>query len=350
MEVFITVVQFLAVLAVVVIVHELGHFATAKAMGIQVNEFAFGFPPRLFGFRKGETVYSVNLLPLGGFVKLEGENDPSIPRSLASKGVGTRFLVLVAGPFMNAVLAIVLLTGLFMFTLDELHINAVSVDSPASDAGILEGDVILEVDGKKVKDFDTLAQLVNAGRGREIEWLIRRSGHNTPVRLVPRIDPPEGQGATGITVELGASHKATPVRLPWEALWMGLKRTGLVLEAMKDEVGNWVSQGKTPNVAGPIGIAQVTGEVARDAGLVSLVPLAALFSISLAVFNILPIPALDGGRIAFVVLEWVRRGKRIPPEKEGLIHLAGFAVLIALIITISYNDIARIADGNSLLR
>ena len=350
MDVFITTVQFLAVLALVVIVHELGHFATAKAMGIQVNEFAFGFPPRLFGFQKGETVYSVNLLPLGGFVKLEGENDPSMPRSLASKGVGTRFLVLVAGPFMNAVLAIVLLTGLFMFTLDELRINAVSVDSPASDAGILEGDVILEVDGKKVKDFDTLAQLVNAGKGREIEWLIRRSGLETPVRLVPRVDPPEGEGATGITVELGASHKATPVRPPWEALWMGLKRTGLVLEAMKDELGNWVSEGKTPDVAGPIGIAQVTGEVARDAGLVSLVPLAALFSISLAVFNILPIPALDGGRIAFVVLEWVRRGKRVPPEKEGLVHLVGFVVLIALIITISYNDVVRIVDGNSLLR
>ena len=350
MEVFITIVQFLSVLALVVIVHELGHFATAKAMGIQVNEFAFGFPPRLFGFRKGETVYSVNLLPLGGYVKLEGENDPSKPRSLASKGVGTRFLVLVAGPFMNAVLAIVLLTGLFMFTLDELHISGVSVDSPASGAGILEGDVILKVDGEKVKDFDTLAQLVNAGKGREIEWLIRRGGLETPVRLVPRVDPPAGQGATGITVELSAIHKATPVRPPWEALGLGLKRTGLVLQAMKDEVGNWVSQGKTPDVAGPIGIAQITGEVARDAGLVSLVPLAALFSISLAVFNILPIPALDGGRIAFVVLEWVRRGKRVPPEKEGLVHLVGFVVLIALIITISYNDVVRIVDGNSLLR
>ena len=350
MEVLITIVQFLGVLAVVVLVHEWGHFATAKAMGIQVNEFALGFPPRLFSFRKGETVYSLNLLPLGGFVKLEGENDPSKPRSLASKGVGTRFLVLVAGPFMNAVLAIVLLTGLFMFTLDELQVGVVSEDSPAEKAGVLSGDVILRVDGDKVKDFDTLASLINAAKGREIEWLIRRDGVETPVRLVPHLDPPEGQGATGITVRIGANHKASPVRPPWEALVLGLKRTGLVLEAMKDEFGGWVSQGKTPDVAGPIGIAQVTGEVAREGGLVSLIPLAALFSISLAIFNILPIPALDGGRIAFVVLEWLRRGKRIPPEKEGLVHLVGFMVLIALIVTISYNDVVRIVDGNSLLR
>ena len=350
MEILVTIIQFLAVLALVVVVHEWGHFAAAKAMGIQVNEFAIGFPPRLLGFRKGETLYSLNLLPLGGFVKLEGENDPSKPRSLASKGVGTRFLVLVAGPFMNAVLAVVLLTGLFMFTVDELSVRGVSPDSPAEMAGVLPGDTLLKVNNERVRNFDALADRINAHRGEEIEWLIRRDGAEMRLLLVPRANPPEGQGATGITVQIGGRQQASPVRPPWEALWMGLKRTGLVLEAMKDEVSGVVSGGKTPEVAGPIGIAQLTGEVARDAGLISLVPLAALFSISLAVFNILPFPALDGGRLAFVILEWVRRGKKIPPEKEGLVHLVGFVVLIAIIITISYNDITRIVDGNSLLR
>ncbi len=350
MEILVTIIQFLAVLALVVVVHEWGHFAAAKAMGIQVNEFAIGFPPRLLGFRKGETLYSLNLLPLGGFVKLEGENDPSKPRSLASKGVGTRFLVLVAGPFMNAVLAVVLLTGLFMFTVDELSVRGVSPDSPAEMAGVLPGDTLLKVNNERVRNFHALADRINAHRGEEIEWLIRRDGAEMRLLLVPRANPPEGQGATGITVQIGGRQQASPVRPPWEALWMGLKRTGLVLEAMKDEVSGVVSGGKTPEVAGPIGIAQLTGEVARDAGLISLVPLAALFSISLAVFNILPFPALDGGRLAFVILEWVRRGKKIPPEKEGLVHLVGFVVLIAIIITISYNDITRIVDGNSLLR
>lgn len=350
MEILVTIIQFLAVLALVVVVHEWGHFAAAKAMGIQVNEFAIGFPPRLLGFRKGETLYSLNLLPLGGFVKLEGENDPSKPRSLASKGVGTRFLVLVAGPFMNAVLAVVLLTGLFMFTVDELSVRGVSPDSPAEMAGVLPGDTLLRVNHERVRNFHALADRINAHRGEEIEWLIRRDGAEMRLLLVPRANPPEGQGATGITVQIGGRQQASPVRPPWEALWMGLKRTGLVLEAMKDEVSGVVSGGKTPEVAGPIGIAQLTGEVARDAGLISLVPLAALFSISLAVFNILPFPALDGGRLAFVILEWVRRGKKIPPEKEGLVHLVGFVVLIAIIITISYNDITRIVDGNSLLR
>jgi regulator of sigma E protease len=349
MEVLITIIQFLVLLAVVVVVHEAGHFFTAKMFGVQVHEFGFGFPPRLLGIRKGETVYTINLIPLGGFVRMEGENDPSHPRSLASKGVGTRFIILTAGVFMNTLLWIILLTGFFMFTdYNEVGIRTVAPGSPAEQAGVLPGDVILKVNRNSVNSYDDLAALIDENRGREVEWLIRRDGVEQSLRLVPRENPPPGQGATGISINLLATHSLTPVRPPWEAADMGVGLTKLVMWDTKDAITGAITSGEGGNLAGPIGIAQATGEIAREAGIVFLIPLAAFLSISLAIFNILPIPALDGGRLVFVILEWVRRGKRIPPEKEGLIHLMGFVFVIAIAIIIGYNDIMRIIDGTSL--
>ena len=351
MEVLITIIEFLAILGVVVVVHEFGHFATAKAFGIKVNEFGFGFPPRLLGFRKGETTYTLNLIPIGGFVKLEGENDPTQPRSFASKGVATRFIVLVAGVFMNVVLAVVLFSGFFMFTVtenegptgvtlqtsEELRIREVSPGSPADLAGVIPGDVILAVDGDTVNNFDDLVNNIDANRGTEIEWLLKRGDVEQPVRLVPRVDPPQG-----IRLDRYASH-------PWDAAARSIKLTLSVPKLLKEAIVNWVADdGETP-FAGPVGIAQGTGEWAREFGLIALVPLAALLSVSLAILNILPIPALDGGRIVFVILEWIRRGKRIPPEKEGIVHVIGFACMMAFLVAITYNDIIRLVEGNSVL-
>ena len=201
MHILITILEFLGVLAVVVMVHEFGHFATAKAFGIRVNEFGFGFPPRLLGLRRGETFYTLNLLPLGGFVKLEGENDPTDPRSLASKGVGTRFLVLVAGPFMNVVLAVVLLSGLFMFTVGEIRVADVSPGSPADLARLLPGDTIIDVNGNRVKSFEDLVNEVHPNRGAEVEWRIRRGDNRLTFSLVPQINPLSEELATGISVD-----------------------------------------------------------------------------------------------------------------------------------------------------
>ena len=355
MEVLITIVEFLAVLAVVVLVHEFGHFATAKAFGIKVNEFGFGFPPRLLGVRKGETVYTVNLIPIGGFVKMEGENDPSQPRSLASKGVSTRFIVLVAGVFMNVVLAIVLFAGFFMFTapqeVEELRVGTVSPGSPAELAGVLPGDVILEVNGTRVNAFDELRNQIFRNRGEEIELLIQREDTQHRARMVPRVDPPAGEGPTGISRDLPGIRVVWYARHPWEAVALGAERTWVVPGLLKDAITDWITDDGEIPFAGPVGIAQGTGEISRELGRISLIPLAALLSISLAILNILPIPALDGGRILFVILEWVRQGKRIPPEKEGFVHLVGFVVLIVLVLgPLTYRDIVRLVEGNSLLR
>ena len=521
MDILITIVQFLAVLAAVVLVHEFGHFATAKAFGVKVNEFGIGFPPKLLTiWRKGDTEYTINLLPIGGFVKLEGENDATGPRSFASKGIGTRFIILIAGVFMNVVLALLLLTGLFMFTVGELQVAQVSSRSPASEAGLLpgdrilkvndedisgfrqltrtlganrgtdvpllvrrdgreqvlyvspnsrsfphdaasgvsvevvgdlevtnvssgspaaragvqDGDIITAVNGAPVEGFYALTGLINDNRGRRIEWQVLRERVPVTLYVTPRSSPALGQGATGISIDVSGdvrvedvapgspAHAAgilpgniiteidgnaigdfiglsnavdrrlgqasawtiqrgsvsrpvtlvpeadalpyeastgltveflalqnTPVNTPWEALVRSVTWIGGAAVATKDAVANWLADDGEAPFAGPIGIAQGTGELAREAGLVSLVPLTALLSMSLAFFNILPFPALDGGRLVFVVLEWVRRGKRIPPEKEGLVHVIGFVGLMTMLAALTYNDIIRIVEGYSFL-
>lgn len=352
MEILVTIMEFLAVLGVVVIVHEFGHFATAKAFGIKVNEFGFGFPPRLLGIRKGETVYTINALPLGGFVRLEGENDPTHPCSFASKPVGTRVVVLTAGVVMNVLLGVLLLAAFFMFTNTEnqgptgisladrtpLEVLSVSPGSPADAAGLRVGDVLLEMNGVLLESFDDLVDGINSNLGSEIEWVREREGSRKAIRLVPRENPPQ------------AIHGDWMAVSPWEALKLGVERTWMVPVALKDAIIDWVSSDGEVPFAGPVGIAQGTGEWAREFGLVALMPLAAILSISLAILNILPIPALDGGRLVFVILEWLRRGKRIPPEKEGFVHIMGFLVLIVFIAAVSYNDIMRIVEGGSLLR
>ena len=353
MEILITIVAFMGVLGLVVVAHEFGHYATAKAFGIKVNEFGFGFPPRLLGVRKGETLYSINLIPLGGFVKLEGENDPTVPRSLASKGVGTRAIVLVAGVVMNVVLAIVLLAALFMFTVDDevrTRVGGVAPASPAQLAGVQPGDRILQVTGIPLKAYDDLANLINANRGKEMEWLIQRDGEQQHLRVVPRVNPPPGEGATGITLQFLGVQRWTPTRPPWEAVALGAERTWSIVAAMKGYVSDWIIEGGEAPFASPIGIAHGTGEAAREWGPVFLIPIAALISIGLAIGNILPIPPLDGGRLFLVILEWLRRGKRLPPEKEGIVNLVGIMALIAFLVAVGYNDIMRIVEDGSLLR
>ncbi|MFQ5860011.1 MAG: RIP metalloprotease, partial [Dehalococcoidia bacterium] len=336
-----TLLVFLGVLAVLVLVHELGHFLAAKANGIRVLEFGFGFPPRLVGVRKGETLYSINLVPLGGFVKLAGETDLREPGSLASKSAAVRTLVLSAGPLMNALLPVLLFTVVFIIpqqtVVGRVVIREVASDSPAQLAGIQSGDVVLKAHGRTVENAGDLGYLVQLRLGAEMEWLVQRGERLETARLVPRWRPPEGQGATGVGIQTQDMQIVSRSYPFWEAIPLGARRTVDILVLAKNEVTKWIIGTSSPQVAGPVGIAQMTGEVAQ-AGFLPLLEFTALLSINLAILNILPIPMLDGGRLVFVGLEWVRRGKRIPPEKEGLVHLVGFALLITLVVVITYFD------------
>jgi regulator of sigma E protease len=350
---------FIAILAALIIIHEAGHFFVAKAVGVKILEFGIGFPPRLWGIQRGETLYSINAVPLGGFVRMVGEEDPSEPGSLAEKSVLTRLLVIGAGPFTNAVTALLLFTLLFMVPQDvvvgPVVVTNVEPDSPASLAGVLPGDVVLATNGRTLDNHGDLSYRIGLDLGSEMTWLIRRGVDELQVSLVPRLLPPEGQGATGIGVTTLDYHIEKQWEWPWTALGSGLGRMGDVMVLTKNEVSKWLAGGDAPAVTGPIGMAQAFGEVAQDDGfraadrvLVTL-NLAGVISLSLAIFNVLPIPALDGGRIMFIAIEWARGGKRIAPRKEGLVHLVGFVVLITLALAIGLVDLGRIFRGESLV-
>lgn len=389
------------VLGFLIFIHEAGHFVTAKLFGIKVTEFGFGFPPRMIGFRYRDTIYSLNWIPLGGFVRMVGEEDPTHPQSFARQPVWKRAIVLVAGSFMNLAFPIIVFTTLFTLPHDAVvgtvTITGVSPNSPAHEAGLRAQDSILEVDGKKVDNHFELVQEIAPRLGKPTELTIRRgmlvtglafSPELAPVEKVtvtPRLKPPEQvvvervtdsavelslqdaqsvnpdaqigdrirQGAIGIMIGT-ANPKIVKRSFPvWESIPMAFGRTWDVITLTQNGLSQWARGGPDPGLTGPVGIARVTGEIAEEIPNIGFSPLfefVALLSISLGVVNVLPIPALDGGRLLFVVIEWVRRGKRISPQREGLVHLVGFALLIGLIVVMSYRDVVRIIAGDSFIR
>ncbi|MBI2957947.1 MAG: site-2 protease family protein [Chloroflexi bacterium] len=348
-----TILIFLLMLAVLILVHEAGHFAVAKASKVTVKEFGLGFGPRIVGITRGGTLYSLNLVPLGGFVKMVGEEDPSEPGSLASKPLGIRALVLGAGGLMNVVLPIILIAASLMLPhqalTESVIINEVAAGSPAQRAGLQAGDTILSMDGHAVENRGEVAYRIALRFGSDVKLTLKGVDNRTrTVEVVPRWNPPPGQGPIGITLGAGDSKIGTVSTPVWKAFPEGARITWETFVLFKNEIEGWFIRRTAPQLSGPVGIAQVTGEVAR-AGISPVLRFAALLSLNLAIFNFLPLPALDGGRLAFVALEWVRRGIRISPRKEGLVHLIGFIVLLAIMAVVTYLDIARIIAGQRLI-
>ncbi len=348
-----TILAAIAVLAVLILAHELGHFITAKISGIKVEEFGLGYPPRLFGIRRGETIYSLNALPFGGFVKMAGEDDPQIERSLASKSAATRLLVLSAGSVMNFILPFLLLSIALMLPHDvatgRVVVEEVAPNSPADAARIKAGDTIISINGKKVASTLDLSRYIQLNLGNEIAMELERSdATSAEVTLVPRWRPPPEEGAIGVsvrTLDLTMQNQSQPF---WRAIPLGVTRAMETIVLFKNGILSLFVGTASTDIAGPVGIIQMTGEVAQ-AGISPLLEFTAFLSLNLAILNILPLPALDGGRIAFVLLEVVRRGKRISPKREGLVHLVGFIMLMALILAITFQDIVRIINGDSLI-
>ncbi|MFC1934023.1 RIP metalloprotease [Chloroflexota bacterium] len=349
----ISIISFLVVIVVLILAHELGHFITAKASGVKVEEFGLGFPPRLLSVKRGETLYSLNAIPLGGFVKMAGEEDPDVPKSLASKSIPIRLLVLSAGSLMNLLLPLLLFSIAFMvphnLVIGQVTVEEVALDTPAARAGIRPGDIILSVNEKPVSNNGDLYRYIQRNLGKKVAMLIQHSDSTREnVQLTPRWKPPQGQGSTGIVI---ATSDATIVsqHYPfWKAIPLGVGACIETFVLFKNGIISMIIGAAPVTLAGPVGIAQLTGEAAK-AGISPLLEFAAFLSINLAIINIFPLPALDGGRIAFVLLEGARRGKRIAAKTEGVVHFIGFAMIMAFILAITYQDIMRIISGESLI-
>ncbi len=347
MTVAVGILTFFVILAVLILVHELGHFTLAKIMGVRVEEFGLGFPPRLKSWTRGGTVYSLNALPLGGFVKMTGENGESDdPANFGAKPPWKRLLILLFGPVMNLSLAI----GIFFFSFLAGSprglpvVTAVSPGSPAAIAGIHTGDTVVSVNRQHIQYLSDLQDATAGYLGHRVTLELVYRGHQRTVSLVPRRNPPANQGPMGIAL----TKVITVSHTPREALGLSVGQVVSMVGSIPLLLQN-VSKHGGSQVAGPIGIADITTHVVQQEpqqGPSPLFEFIALLSANLGVLNLLPIPALDGGRIVFVLLSWVRR-RNLDPQIEGIIHLVGMAVLLMLILVISYNDIVRWVSGGS---
>lgn len=328
-------------LIILIIAHELGHFLAAKSFKLFVHEFGIGFPPKLWGRKKGETEYTVNALPLGGFVRIAGEDDDgdgSVPshRLLSAQKPWKRAVVIVAGVAVNAVLAWMLLTAVFIAgTPKVIAIYDVEPNSPAATAGIEVGDLILGYD-----HLDTFATAARDNAGKPFTFTIQRGGEQQSITATPRVPDAEHPGALGISLTEGGIEAAPFWRAPWDAL----KATwGLIVATVMGFVMLIASlfQGNVPSdVVGPVGIISTAGQVGTI-GWVYLVQMLAIISVNLAVLNLLPIPALDGGRLYLTLIEWAT-GKKVPKWIEVRMNVVTFLALIALMLLLTARDVFRL--------
>jgi len=397
------------ILIVIVCVHEFGHFITAKILGMRVEEFGVGFPPRIFGKRLGDTIYSINLIPLGGFVKLGDPKSPEDLTSFENRNFLERLIVLIAGSVMNLLFAIVIFTIIFMLPHarmigGDIVVNGLVPNSPADIAGIRVGDQIVALNEKRFDSFKTsevrlrkLVDWIDEYRGEEVEVIVKRGslsrlGGISPelvtsdvVNVVPReIDPspqvvvnevknPETeislrdaskylpnikigdtvqQRALGVSlglVNFRTDQATRPLHLALvdagDAIW-----NSVIVASVQGLFSSSNSSQSGSGLMGPIGIAQVTGEVINTFGLGEIIVLIAILSVSLGIINLFPIPFLDGGRVAILVIEVLRGGVKLSKKIESFIHASGFVLLLIIILVISYSDILRVIRGDSIFK
>lgn len=354
-----TVLVFVAILSILVLIHELGHFFAAKRLGIRVEEFGFGLPPKIFGVRRGETEYSLNWLPIGGFVRLYGEEGKELEngkwkmenekRAFYARPPWQRAIVLIAGVSMNFILALVLISYLFtrgvMVPTDRVHIEKVVASSPAVNAGLKSGDVIKEIRIKnqelRIKSGEDLVNTTKKHLGEEMTIVVERKGKVIDINVVPRKDYPKNEGPLGVVISNYEEKKYSILEAPIMGMKESVKLSWVLISGIGMTLYKLISfQSVSKDVAGPIGIAQMTGQALQFGGL-AVLELMGLLSLNLAIVNILPFPALDGGRLLFVVIEAVT-GKRIRTHWERYVHQVGMAILLALILLVTLNDLVRI--------
>ena len=337
---FVTIIVSLIIFGLLIFVHELGHFLAARMAKIKVLEFALGMGKEIISWEKGETRYTIRIFPLGGFCRMLGEDpdDPQQEDSFMQKSVGKRLGVIAAGSVMNFFLGIVLLFVIFFFILGIPQTNlsmigGVLPDSRAYIAGLQEKDLILSVNETNVSTWEDLVDEIHSNPEKTLDLRIRRNMEEISLTVVP--EEVDGQGLIGVT-PLYKKYALLP------SLSLGFKNFYFWFKFIYVGLYQMIMRIIPADVAGPVGIVSVIGEVMQE-GMSNLFSLTAIISINLGIMNLLPIPALDGSKLLFLILEWIRR-KPFDPRKESYVHLVGFALLILLMVLVAIHDIYRLIN------
>jgi regulator of sigma E protease len=372
----ITILIFLFILSILVLVHELGHFTVAKILKIKVEEFGFGLPPKAFGFKKGETTYSINWLPIGGFVRLFGEDEAGggsvkikdqklkikddqetkdIERAFFARPAWQRIVVIIAGVVMNFVLAVAIISYLFSVVGvptpgKNVVVSGIVSNSPAAKSGLKVGDTVDTINGIKITSAQQLVTLTKEHLGEKLTIKIKdQKAKIKDLEVTPRKVYPKNEGPMGIAI----SQDVIVKKYPWyEAPILGTKEALVESWMIASGLGAMVYQlvlfGAVPKgIAGPVGIAQLTGQFVQI-GPYAILSFISLLSLNLAILNILPIPALDGGRLLFIIIEVVTR-RKVNRKFEGYAHAIGMILLLALIAVITLHDLFRLFTGQPIL-
>ena len=373
-----TIILFLLILGVIVFFHELGHFVMAKLYGVKVEEFAIGFPPKIFGVKKGETEYRLNWVPLGGYCKIVGEDgeEKDNPRSFGSRSIFQRFQIISAGVLMNFFLAFVIFSFIFMvgfpqditgkelsiikadenfgqaeIVIDEenaksvtdvkIQISEIVKDSPADKAEIKIGDTIVQADEMKINSIEDLQNYTQENLGEPMTLSITRGSESFTKKIIPRENYPEGEGALGVSLAQTAVVSYSILEAIKQGFEYTVQLTIFIIMAFANIIWGLVTTGKTvAEVSGPVGIAAMTQQAA-SMGFLTVLNFTALISVNLAIINALPLPALDGGRMLFLLVEKIK-GSPINQVWEAKANNLGFMLLMGLMIIVTFKDIVKL--------
>jgi regulator of sigma E protease len=333
-------------IAALIIIHEFGHFTAARLFKIPVEEFGLGFPPRVATlFTAGGTKFTLNLLPIGGFVRPKGENDPNIPDGLAAANPWKRLGVLIAGPMAN------LLVGVLLYAMiinrlgapipDQIQVIEVAPNSPAAQAGLLPGDLILWVNDTDIDGTESIQNAIYSNLGNETQIVYSRDGQEHTITLIPRANPPEGEGAIGIVMSNPTQPVSVIAALPEGVEAVYLHSETLLTFPVRILQGEMdPSEGRLLGFKGMFDVYQAVQETEAQQNIppgVNVLGFFATLTISFGILNLLPIPALDGGRIMFTLPEIIL-GRRVPPRYENAIHLVSLALLLMLLLFVNLQD------------
>ena len=348
---------FLLAISVLVLVHELGHFWAAKKSGVVVEEFGLGYPPRLWAKKKGGTVYSLNLLPVGGFVRLRGEEPGSAPQegSFQAQPLKNRFLITIGGVVMNLLLAVFLFSVVYGVVgvpqkTERVKVVGVAENSPAQKGGLRVGDEIVKVEwGGGAEEIETMEELVRLAKekaGEQIVLVVAREGKVFKTEVVPRKEPPAGEGPLGIAISQTEMTRPPWWQIPWQGTVAGFREAFFwgrtIVVAVGEMLWEFFWQGKVPQeIAGPVGIYQATSVVKEQSGFWATLHFFGVLSVNLAVINLIPFPALDGSRVVFLLWEAVFR-RRPPAKLEKRLYQVGMALLLALLLWVTISDLRRL--------